>query len=71
MDSMNLPTLQCQKSHIITYNGKDYYLHHRSLINCIKNILSIPNLSQNFALNFEKFEVIILYKLNAILYYIY
>ena len=60
MDNMNLPTLQYQKTHIITYNNKDYYLYHLSLINCIKNILSIPNLFPNFALNFKKIEVIIL-----------
>jgi len=75
MDNMNLPTLQYQKTHIITYNNEDYYLHHLSLINCIKNILSIPNLFLNFALNFKKIEVIILinylsYKLNLI-YYIF
>src|SRR6185436_8856916 len=40
MYNMNLPTLQYQKTHIITYNNKDYYLHHLSLINCIKNILN-------------------------------
>ena len=73
MDNMNLPTSQYQKTHIITYNNKDYYLHHLSLINCIKNILSIPNLFLNFALNFKKIEVIILinylsYKLNLIYY---
>src|ERR1041384_4873599 len=60
MDNMNLPTLQYQKTHIITYNNEDYYLHHLSLINCIKNILSIPNLFPNFKLNFKKIEVIIL-----------
>lgn len=59
MDSMNLPNLKYEKTQIITYNGKEYYLHHRSIINCIKNILSIPNISQNFALNFKKLEVII------------
>ena len=75
MDNMNLPTLQYQKTHIITYNNEDYYFYHLSLINCIKNILLIPNLFPNFALNFKKIEVIILinylsYKLNLI-YYIF
>src|SRR5207248_2355207 len=61
--------------HKITYNKEDYYLQHLFLINCIKNILSIPNLFPNFALNFKKIEVIILinylsYKLNLI-YYIF
>jgi hypothetical protein len=62
---MNLPNLKYEKTQIITYNGEDYYLHHRSLISCIKNILSIPDISQNFNLNFKKLEVII-----SIMYYI-
>lgn len=57
MDNMNLPNLKYDKTQIITYNGEDYFLHHRSLINCIKNILSIPDLSRNFALNFEELEI--------------
>ena len=64
MDNMNLPTLTFTKTWVKNYNNKEYYLHHRSLINCIKNILSIPDISQNFALSFEKFEVII-YSINA------
>lgn len=59
MDNMNLPTLSFTKTHVKNYNDNNYYLHHRSLINCIKNILSIPDISQNFALAFEKLEVII------------
>jgi len=30
------------------------FFHHRSLLNCVKNILSIPNISQNFTLKFRK-----------------
>src|SRR6266540_6425003 len=40
MDNMNLPNLTFDKTHVITYNNNNYYLHHRSLIKCIKNILS-------------------------------
>jgi hypothetical protein len=58
MDNMNLPTLTFTKTCVINYNNNEYYLYHRSLINCIKNILSIPNISQNFTLTFEKLEVI-------------
>ena len=64
MDKMNLPNLTYYKTCVINYNRKEYYLHHRSLLSCIKNILSIPDISQNFALNFEKLEVII-YSINA------
>jgi hypothetical protein len=61
MDSMNLPSLTYNKTCIIKYNDEEYYLHHRPLINCVKNILSITDISQNFALNFEKTKVIVLY----------
>jgi hypothetical protein len=57
MDNMNLPNLKYHKTQIITYNGEDYFLHHRSLKDCIKNILSIPDLSRNFALNFEELKI--------------
>src|ERR1043166_8866691 len=59
MDNMNLPTLTFTKTCVINYNNNEYYLHHRSLINCIKNILSISDISKNFALTFEKLKVII------------
>ena len=64
MDRMNLPNLTYYKTCVINYNKKEYYLHHRSLLSCIKNILSIPGISQNFALTFKKLEVII-YSINA------
>src|ERR1044071_2897259 len=57
MDNMNLPNLTFDKTHVITYNNNYYYLHHRSLIKCIKSILSISGLSQNFTLSFENFEI--------------
>jgi len=58
MDNMNLPTLTFTKTCVINYNNNEYYFHHRPLINCIKNILSISDISQNFALNFEMLKVI-------------
>lgn len=64
MDNMNLPNLTYYKTCVINYNKKEYYLHHRSLLSCIKNILSISDISQNFALNFEKLKIII-YSINA------
>jgi len=59
MDNMNQPNLVYQKTCVITYNNIEYYLHHCNLINCIKNILTISNIMENFALNFENLEVII------------
>jgi hypothetical protein len=57
MDNMNLPKFSFDKTSVITYNNNEYYLHHRSLINCIKNILSISDIPQNFAQTYEKLEV--------------
>jgi len=65
MDEMNLPTLTFTKTCVINYNNNEYYLHHRSLINCIKNILSIPDISQNFALTFKRLKVIMIDMFNA------
>ena len=36
MNNMNLPTLTFTKTLVKNYKNKEYYLHHRSLINCIK-----------------------------------
>src|SRR5436305_15048348 len=58
MDNMNLSTLTFTKTLVKNYKNKEYYLHHQSLINCIKNILSISDILQNFALTFEKLEII-------------
>ena len=57
MDNINMPNFTFDKTHIITYNNTEYYLYHRSLVNCIKNILSISDISQNFALTFKKLKV--------------
>lgn len=58
VDKMNLPTLTFTKTCITKYNNKEYYLHYRPLINCVKNILSNPDISQNFSLTFKKLKVI-------------
>ena len=59
MDNMNIPTLTFTKTLVSDHNNNAYYFHHRSLINCVKNILSISDISQNFMLTFEKLKVII------------
>lgn len=69
MDKMNLPNLTFTKTLVTTYNNNDYYLNHRSLINCIKNILLIPDLTRDFTLNFENLKVRILI-VTSLFYYI-
>ena len=57
IEKMKILTLTSKKHKILTYNNIDYYLYYHPILNCIKNILSIPDISQNFMLNFENFEV--------------
>jgi hypothetical protein len=59
MDNMNIPSLTYDKTCVIKYNNEDYYLHHRSLINCVKHILSISDISEHFMQKFESLEVMI------------
>jgi hypothetical protein len=54
MNKMKQPNLEFLKTCVLNYNGVEYFLYHFSLINCIKNILEIPNISQYFALGFEE-----------------
>ena len=61
MDNINIPNLTYNKTCVIKYNNEEYYLYHRPLINCVKNILSTSDISQNFVLDFEMIKVIILY----------
>ncbi|RHZ51759.1 hypothetical protein Glove_470g20 [Diversispora epigaea] len=53
---MKIPTLTSKKHKILTHNNIDYYLFYHPVLNCIKNILSISNISQNFTLRFENFK---------------
>ena len=66
MNKMKQSNLEFLKTCVLNYNGVEYFLYHFPLINCIKNILEIPNLSQCFALGFEELYnqvLLILYKL--------
>ena len=57
MNNMKFSNLDYCKVLIINHGGKDYYLHYQNLIKCIKNILSVPDITQNFALSYENYEV--------------
>jgi hypothetical protein len=63
MDEMNIPTLEYTKTCVLKYNNKEYYLYYRHLMDCVKNILLIPGISQDFALNFKRLKVIMVNKL--------
>jgi hypothetical protein len=53
MDNMK-SNLKYKKTKIFEHNNTEYFLYHMPLIRCIENILKIPNISQNFALEFEE-----------------
>lgn len=58
MNNMKFSNLEFCKVLITNHKGKDYYLYHQDLIKCIKNILSVPNITQDFALSYENYEVL-------------
>jgi hypothetical protein len=53
MNQMNYPNLTFNKICITYYNGKEYFLHYQNLIRCIKNILDVPGITEDFALSYE------------------
>ena len=57
MNNMKFSNLEFCKVLITNHRNKDYYLYCQNLIKCIKNILSIPNITQDFALSYETYEV--------------
>ncbi|CAG8728340.1 7087_t:CDS:2, partial [Rhizophagus irregularis] len=61
MNKMKFSNLTFKRILITTYNNKEYFLHYQDLLNCIKNILEIPDIMQDFALSFEDCKVIIFF----------
>jgi len=57
MNNMKFPNLTFKKICIASHNHKEYFFHYQDLIHCIKNILAIPDITQDFALSFENCEV--------------
>src|SRR5437016_4291616 len=56
MNKMKFPNLSFNKICITYHNDKKYFLHYQNLIQCIKNILAVPDITQNFVLSFENYE---------------
>jgi hypothetical protein len=57
MDNMKISNLEFSKVLITNHGGENYYLYYQDLIQCVKNILSVPNITQDFALSYENYEV--------------
>lgn len=47
MNNMKFPNLTFKKICIASHNHKEYFLHYQDLIHCIKNILAIPDITQD------------------------
>lgn len=67
IDKMKLPNLLNQEHFILKYNGFDYILYYRPIINCIKNLLSQEDIKQHISYNFKNIQVIIFFKKYLIL----
>ena len=46
--------LSYKKTEVLNYNNTKYFLYHMSLISCIKKILEVPNILENFILEYKK-----------------
>ncbi|GET62654.1 hypothetical protein GLOIN_2v1783703 [Rhizophagus irregularis DAOM 181602=DAOM 197198] len=56
MNNMQFSNLEFSKVLITKHKDKDYFLYYQNLIQCIKNILTVPDITQNFALSYENYE---------------
>jgi hypothetical protein len=61
IDKMKIPNLLNQEHFILKYNGFDYILYYRPIINCIKNLLSQEDIKQYISYNFKNIQVIIFF----------
>ena len=57
MNNMKFSNLEFCKVLITNHRNKDYYLYCQNLIKYIKNILSVLNIIQDFALSYEIYEI--------------
>jgi hypothetical protein len=62
MNNIKHPNLDYFKTCVLLHNNVEYFLFHWPIISCIKNILEVPNIFQDFA---EKFEI--LYQNNPVI----
>jgi hypothetical protein len=58
MNKMNISQLSYSKHRILIHNDQEYFIYYRPIKNCIENLLSNPEISENFLFNYENSEVI-------------
>ncbi|GBC26158.1 hypothetical protein GLOIN_2v1783703 [Rhizophagus irregularis DAOM 181602=DAOM 197198] len=56
MNNMKFSNLEFSKVLITKHKDKDYFLYYQNLIQCIKNILTVPDITQNFVLSYENYK---------------
>ncbi|KAF0546116.1 zn-finger domain-containing protein [Gigaspora margarita] len=57
MNNMELD-LPYKKTCVLKHNDSEYFLHYIPILKCIKNILKVPDLIQNFATDYEELSKI-------------
>jgi len=56
INNMKFPNLLFKKICVVHHNNQEYFLHYQDLMQCIKNILATPDITQNLALSYENYE---------------
>jgi hypothetical protein len=57
MDDMDLSHLANYKHRILVHNDNEYFIHYYPVKNCIENLLSNPNITEDFAYDYEDLAV--------------
>ncbi|RHZ50763.1 hypothetical protein Glove_492g3 [Diversispora epigaea] len=57
MDKMNISQLSYSKYCVLTHNSQDYFVHYRPIKNCIKNLLSNPDILKNLMFRYKNSKI--------------
>ncbi|RHZ79628.1 hypothetical protein Glove_143g84 [Diversispora epigaea] len=57
MDKMNISQLSYSKYCVLTHNRQDYFFHYCPIKNCIKNLLSNPDILKNLMFRYENSKI--------------
>ncbi|RHZ79753.1 hypothetical protein Glove_141g115 [Diversispora epigaea] len=57
MDKMNISQLSYSKYCVLTHNSQDYFVHYHPIKNCIKNLLSNPDILKNLMFRYENSKI--------------
>ncbi|RHZ79756.1 hypothetical protein Glove_141g113 [Diversispora epigaea] len=57
MDKMNISQLSYSKYCVLTHNSQDYFVHYHPIKNCIKTLLSNPDILKNLMFRYENLKI--------------